>query len=109
MRGINMSKSELWKKFLENIKEVISSTSFDIWFNENDTKLYSLKNDIATITVNQEVYKKHLEEHYIDNMNEAMRKTTGNDVTINIVLEKDIASLEEERKKQKNELSTGFC
>ena len=40
-----MSNRELWKNFLENIKEVISSTSFDIWFNENDTKLYSFKND----------------------------------------------------------------
>ena len=28
MRGINMSKSELWKKFLENMKELTSSTSF---------------------------------------------------------------------------------
>ena len=95
-----MSNSELWKKFLENIKEVISSTSFDIWFNENDTKLYSFKNDIATITVNQEVYKKHLEEHYLDNMNEAMRKATNSDITINIILEKDVVALEEERKKQ---------
>ena len=31
MRGINMSKSELWKKFLENMKELTSSTSFDVW------------------------------------------------------------------------------
>ena len=54
-----MNKNELWNKFLFNIKEVISSTSFDIWFNENDTKLYSFKNDIATITVPQEYHKKH--------------------------------------------------
>ena len=90
----------MWRKFLDNIKEVISSTSFDIWFNENDTKLYSFKNDIATITVNQEVFKKHLEEHYMNDMNDAMRKATGNDVTINIVLEKDISAMEDERKKQ---------
>jgi len=95
-----MSNSEMWRKFLDNIKEVISSTSFDIWFNENDTKLYSFKNDIATITVNQEVFKKHLEEHYMNDMNDAMRKATGNDVTINIVLEKEISAIEEERKKQ---------
>ena len=95
-----MSNSEMWRKFLDNIKEVISSTSFDIWFNENDTKLYSFKNDIATITVNQEVFKKHLEEHYMNDMNDAMRKATGNDVTINIVLEKDISAVEDERKKQ---------
>ena len=55
-----MSNSEMWRKFLDNIKEVISSTSFDIWFNENDTKLYSFKNDVATITVNQDFIKKHL-------------------------------------------------
>ena len=102
-----MSSNELWKKFLENIKEVISSTSFDIWFNENDTKLYSFKNDIATITVTQEVYKKHLEEHYIDNMNEAMRKAANSDVTINIVLEKDIKLLEEERRKEIREQEQG--
>lgn len=100
MRGINMSNSELWRKFLDNMKEVISSTSFDIWFNEEDTKLYSFKNDIATITVTQEVYKKHLEEHYIDNMNEAMRKAANTDVTIDIILEKDIKTLEAERRKE---------
>ena len=95
-----MNNNELWKKFLENIKEVISTTSFDIWFNENDTKLYSFKDDIATITVNQEVYKKHLEEHYIDNMNDAMRRAANTDVTINIILEKDVVSLEEKRRKE---------
>ena len=95
-----MNNNELWKKFLENIKEVISTTSFDIWFNENDTKLYSFKDDIATITVNQEVYKKHLEEHYIDNMNDAMRRAANTDVTINIILEKDVVSVEEKRRKE---------
>ena len=95
-----MSNRELWKNFLENIKEVISSTSFDIWFNENDTKLYSFKNDIATITVPQEYHKKHLEDHYIDNMNMAMRKAANTDVTINIILDSEVASLEEERRKQ---------
>ena len=95
-----MSNSEMWKKFLENMSEVISKTSFDIWFNEDDTKLYSFKNDIATITVNQEVYKKHLEENYMEDMIECMRKVVNADVTFNIVLEKDIDELEKERKKQ---------
>ena len=95
-----MSNRELWKNFLENIKEVISSTSFDIWFNENDTKLYSFKDDVATITVNQEVFKKHLEENYIDMMNDAMRKATNSDVTINIILEDEAKKLDAERKKQ---------
>ena len=95
-----MSNSELWRKFLENMKEVISSTSFDIWFNEEDTKLYSFKNDIATITVAQEVFKKHLEEYYMDNMIEAMRKATNTDVTISVILEDEIKNLEAERRKE---------
>lgn len=95
-----MSNSELWRKFLENMKEVISSTSFDIWFNEEDTKLYSFKNDIATITVAQEVFKKHLEEYYMDNMIEAMRRATNTDVTINVILEDEIKNLEAERRKE---------
>ena len=95
-----MRNSELWRKFLENMKEVISSTSFDIWFNEEDTKLYSFDNDIATITVAQEVFKKHLEEYYMDNMIEAMRRATNTDVTINVILEEEIKDLEAERRKE---------
>lgn len=98
-----MSNSELWKKFLEYIKEDVAKLSFDTWFNEEDTKLYSFKDNVATITVSQEFFKKHLEDHYIDNMNEAMRKAANTDVVINIILEKDARALEEEeRKKKKN-------
>lgn len=95
-----MSNSELWNKFLDYIKEDLSQMSFDIWFNDEETKLYSFKNNVATITVNQEVCKKHLEAHYIDNMNEAMRKAANSDVTINIILEKDAKALDEERRKK---------
>ena len=91
-----MSSNELWMKFLDNMKEVISPTSFDIWFNEDDTKLYSFKNDVATIVVTQEVFQKHLVEHYMDFMLEAMRKSVGYDVTIDVVLERDLKQLEEE-------------
>ena len=100
MRGINMSSSELWQKFLDNIKDEITDISFNIWFNEDDTKLYSFKDDVATITVNQDFIKKHLEDNYMDIMAEAMYKVTNSNVTINIILEKDAEALEEERKKE---------
>ena len=95
-----MSSSEIWKKFLDNIKDEITDISFNIWFNEDDTKLYSFKDDVATITVNQDFIKKHLEDNYMDIMAEAMFKVTNSNVTINIILEKDVAVLEEEKKKQ---------
>ena len=94
-----MSSSELWQKFLDNIKDEITDISFNIWFNEDDTKLYSFKDDVATITVNQDFIKKHLEDNYMDIMAEAMYKVTNSNVTINIILEKDAEALEEERKK----------
>ena len=99
-----MSNNEIWIKFLNNIKDEISGMSFNIWFNEEDTKLYSFKNGIATITVNQELIKKHLEENYIDIMIEAMGKTVNSEVSINIVLEQDIKAIEEERRKELREL-----
>jgi len=95
-----MSNSELWQKFLNNIKDEITDISFNIWFNEDDTKLYSFKDDVATITVNQDFIKKHLEDNYIDIMTEAIYKVTNSNVTINIILEKEVAALEEERKKE---------
>ena len=84
-----MTNNEIWIKFLDNLKDEMTLMSFNTWFNEEDTKLYSLKNDVATITVNQEFIKKHLEENYIDLMLESMRKATNTDVNINIVLERN--------------------
>ena len=95
-----MNSSEIWKQFLNNIREVISSMSFDIWFNEEDTQLYSYKDDVATITVNQDFIKKHLEENYMDMMIEAMNKVTNSNVSINIVLLDEIKELEEKNKQK---------
>ena len=93
-----MNNRELWNNFLENMKKEISSVSFDIWFNEFDTKLYSFKDNVATIVVNQDFIKKHLEDNYLDLMVEVMRKVTNFDVTFNIVLEEDIKKIEEEER-----------
>ena len=88
-----MNDREIWNRFLENIKSEITNVSFDTWFNEEDTKFYSFKDDILTITVNQEFIKKHIEEHYMDIMNEAISKVINTNVTFNIVLESEISNL----------------
>ena len=95
-----MNNKEVWKKFLDNIKLEITNVSFETWFNEDDTKFYSFDDGIVTITVNQNYIKKHLEEHYLDQMIEVMRKITNIDVTFNILLEDEIKALEAEKKKQ---------
>ena len=89
-----MNGMDIWNKFLENIKNEITNVSFDTWFNEEDTKFYSFVDDIMTITVNQEFIKKHIEEHYLDIMSEAIAKVTNTSVTFNIVLEGDVNKFE---------------
>ena len=93
-----MNDREIWNKFLENIENEITHVSFDTWFNEEDTKFYSFENNVLTITVNQPFIKKHIEEHYLDIMNDAILKVTGSNVTFNIVLEDEISKLEQDKK-----------
>ena len=92
-----MSYKEIWNSFLENIKNEITNVSFDTWFNEEDTKFYSYNNNVMTITVNQEFIKKHIMEHYIEIMTEALSKVTNTNVSFNIVLESEINELNKEK------------
>ena len=85
-----MSEREIWNSFLANLKNEITDVSFETWFNEEDTKFHSFKNNIMTITVNQEFIKKHINEHYISLMNEAIKKVISDDVTFNIILEDEV-------------------
>jgi len=88
-----MSDREVWNNFLDNIKNEITNVSFDTWFNEEDTKFYSFKDNVMTITVNQEFIKKHIMEHYIDIMTDAINKVTNTNVTFNIILESEIENI----------------
>lgn len=94
-----MNKEELWNKFLENIKNEITDVSFTTWFNDDDTKLYSFENDVATIVVSRDFIKKHLEERYLDIMIDGMSRVTNSDVSFNIILQEDVEKL----KKKENE------
>ena len=95
-----MSDREIWNNFLENMKEEITNVSFDTWFNEEDTKFYSFKDNVMTITVNQEFIRKHIMEHYIEEMSNAMYKVTNTNVSFNILLESEI-----DNKKNNDDLS----
>ena len=92
-----MTGIQIWNEFLNNLKSEITNVSFDTWFNEDDTKFYSLENNILTITVNQEFIEKHIEEHYIDIMNDAIMKVTNENITFNIVLENEVNKIEEKK------------
>ena len=70
-----MNTDIIWSKFLEKIKEHISSLSYDIWF--KDTKLHSIDNGTAVIVVPMLLHKKHLEENYLDTIIDVFTSITN--------------------------------
>ena len=99
-----MNNDELWKSFLEVLESDISPVSFKAWFNAEDTKFHSLKNNVMTIIVSHEFIKKHILDHYIDIMTEAIYKVTNTNISFNIVLADEIDTLEEEKEKDRNDI-----
>ena len=94
-----MDVESLWNNFLNTIKESISSLSYETWF--RDTKLVSLRNNVATVIVPMPVHKKHLIENYKDIIEEKFTKLTGSIFNFNFLLEDEweIQKNEVEKKK----------
>lgn len=80
-----MDVETLWKNFLNNVKESISSLSYETWF--RDTKLVSLRNNIATIVVPMPVHKKHLLENYKDIIEDKFTQLTGSVFSFKFILD----------------------
>ena len=53
-----MDNNKLWDEFLKIIKEKISTLSYQTWF--EDTYLYSIKDNVATVVVPMAFHQKHL-------------------------------------------------
>ena len=100
-----MNNDDLWNSFLENIKKDITNVSFDTWFNDEDTKFYSFKDNVVTIVVNQELIKNHLENHYLDIMTDAMSNVTNTPVSFNIILESDLKKKKIQENNEKKEIN----
>ena len=97
-----MDMANLWNNFLVDIKENISSLSYDTWF--RDTKLVSLNNNIATIVVPMPVHKKHLIDNYKDVMEDKLTGLTGTNYILNLVLPDEWDKLKAELLEQKEEV-----
>ena len=53
-----MNVEVLWSNFLKQVKDELSSISYDTWFAE--TTLYKLEDGVAYIIVPIPIHKKHL-------------------------------------------------
>ena len=89
-----MNVESLWMNFLDDIKEHISSLSYETWF--RDTKLVSLRNNIAQVVVPMPFHKKHLEENYLDIIEEKFSDLTGSTFSFNFILEEEWQVMKEE-------------
>ena len=83
-----MNTDNLWNEFLDKIKERITPLSYDTWF--KDTKLYKLDGGTATIIVPLALHKKHLEENYLDEIEEIFNSITGTNFNFQFKLENEI-------------------
>lgn len=90
--GFEMNNDILWNEFLEKIKERIIPLSYDTWF--KDTKLYKLDGNKAIVIVPLALHKKHLEENYIDDIEETFNSITGTNFTFQFILENEINDIE---------------
>ena len=83
-----MNVDLLWSNFLSQIKNDLSSLSFDTWF--ADTQLYSLTDDKAYIIVPMPIHKKHLKDNYYNIISETLFKLTNTNYDIIFILKEEI-------------------
>ena len=86
-----MDLNALWNSFLEKIKSQISDIAYDTWFAE--TKLISLKDNIATVLVPYHIHKKNLSENYNDLIEETFTDVTGSNFKFEYIIEEEVENI----------------
>lgn len=86
--GVVMNLENMWKSFLERIKNKISNISYETWFSE--TKLIDLTENKAIVQVPYHVHKKNLSENYIDIIEETFQEVTGTNFKFEFLLEEEV-------------------
>ena len=96
-----MNVEVLWQKFLDNIKNELSSLAFDTWF--KSSKLYKIENGIAIIIVPMQIHKKHMEDNYLEQIKEIFNRITETNFEIEFLLEEEVEKLEKKAQEIKSE------
>ncbi len=95
-----MNVDILWSKILSQIKDEITSISYQTWFSE--TKLHELKDGKAYIIVPMPIHKKHLQDNYYEIISSKLDNLTNSSYELNFLLEEELSTLIVE-KEMKNE------
>ena len=83
-----MNVDILWAKFLAQVKDELTSLSFDTWF--SDTKLYKIDDNRAYIIVPMPIHKKHLIDNYNDLIVKKLYEITGSNFELVLILNEEI-------------------
>lgn len=87
-----MNYDLLWSKVLESIKASVTSLVYLTWF--ENTKLYKVENNEATIIVPMEIHRKHLNDKYLKDIINALYNETNQVYEINFILEDELVENE---------------
>ena len=86
--GDIMDLNAMWQSFLDKIKELISTVSYETWFSES--KLVSLKDGIAKVLVPTIVHKKSLTTKYLELIEENFTEITGTNFKFEFYTEEEL-------------------
>ena len=87
-----MNVEVLWSNFLKQVKDELSSISYDTWFAE--TTLYKLEDGVAYIIVPMPIHKKHLQDNYYDLISNKINEVVGDTYKLKFILKEEIESEE---------------
>lgn len=91
-----MNLDIIWNKILDQLKDELTSLSYTTWFSE--TKLYSLKDNKASIIVPMPIHKKHLLDNYSENIINKLYEQTEINYDLCLLLKEEADELEESNK-----------
>ena len=97
-----MNVDIVWSNLLSNLKDKLTSLSYNTWFSE--TELYKLENGKAIIIVPMPIHKKHLFDNYSDLITSLLYEITNNHYELLFLLREEIE--EDEKKEMEEKQST---
>lgn len=83
-----MDLKVLWNKFLETVKQEVSSISYNTWFAE--TELHDINNGKARVIVPMPIHKKHLSDSYKEMATRIFNEITGSNFEFEFLLKDEI-------------------
>ena len=83
-----MDLKVLWNKFLETVKQEVSSISYNTWFAE--TELHDMNNGKARVIVPMPIHKKHLSDSYKEIATRIFNEITGSNFEFEFLLKDEI-------------------